>query len=77
MIIILLFIVIGMIIGLLIRPNDSFKGPNALQESKKIYYHKPSKKCYRFAIQLLKCPLERKKYHQFIDIYHHFKNNFI
>ena len=49
-IIIVSSMVIGMIIGLFTTQSYTYHGPNAIQQSKKIYHHTDSSKCYQFRI---------------------------
>uniref|UniRef100_A0A6C0LR38 Uncharacterized protein n=1 Tax=viral metagenome TaxID=1070528 RepID=A0A6C0LR38_9ZZZZ len=65
LIIILSSIAIGMIVGLLTRPNHMIlHGPNANKQIKKKYYNPLNKKCHKFIVKPLTCPtiLSRCKY---------------
>lgn len=61
-IIILFSIAVGMVIGLLTRPNIIYEGPNSEEEVHKIFYDKEKHKCFKFNIQPLSCP-KRKLFH--------------
>ena len=54
-IITLLFLIIGMLIGIVFVPEYSFHGPNAVNFCKQIYYNKKTNKCYKFSIARVKC----------------------
>lgn len=56
LIIFLLSIVGGMVIGLVMRKNISYHGPNAKSESKKMYVNKKNGTCIHFAIKPIDCP---------------------
>ncbi|XWV24876.1 putative ORFan [Tupanvirus deep ocean] len=68
LIIILLAIAVGMIIGLIFKPGDKYHGPNAMEQSKKIYKNKKTGECIRFGIKKLECPLPKKKYQKLFDL---------
>jgi len=55
LIIILSSIAVGMIIGLTIRENNHYHGPNSAKQTKRIYYHHPTRKCIRFNVELQTC----------------------
>ncbi|XWV26123.1 putative orfan [Tupanvirus soda lake] len=68
LIIILLAIAVGMIVGIVLRPNNKYHGPNAMEQSKKIYKNKKTGKCVRFGIRRLECPLPKKKYQKLFNL---------
>lgn len=61
LIIVLVSIAVGMIIGLILKPEDKYHGPNAIEETKKVYFDKKTGKYIRFVIQPVVCPKPRKK----------------
>lgn len=65
----LLFFAIGMIIAVVVKPQNEFHGPNALSESQKIYYDSKNNKCIKFGIEQILCPKPKKKYHKIIDFF--------
>jgi len=48
-----LSIVFGLLIGTLIKQTDIYKGPNAHDFCRHIYYDPIKKKCYKFSIQII------------------------
>jgi len=56
LIILLSSIAVGMMIGLIIKKDISYHGPNALSHIKRIYMSKKNGKCYQMAIKLMTCP---------------------
>lgn len=52
----LLFIAVGMIIAILIKPTYQYHGPNAEKHCQKKFYCHLRKKCYQFDIYPIECP---------------------
>ena len=67
LIIFLIFFSVGMILGIVLRPNNEYHGPNALAESKKIYYDNIKGVCIKFAIVPINCPKPKKRYQKIFD----------
>jgi hypothetical protein len=68
-IIILSSIVVGMIIGLIIKEKDHYHGPNAKKQCNKIYYNKKTGKCIKFHIRPIKCPVNKSKFKKLFDAF--------
>ena len=56
LVIILFSIFLGMIMAVIFLPKNKYHGPNAREESMKIYLNKKTKNCFKFGIQPLQCP---------------------
>lgn len=54
-IIILFFFVTGMIMAVIIKPKYKYRGPNANEETNKLFYSKRTNQCIQFGIYPHKC----------------------
>lgn len=55
-IVFLVSVMIGMIINIIFVSEYTLHGPNAINESKKVYYDIKNQKHIRFNIELISCP---------------------
>lgn len=65
-IIILLSIVVGMLLGLMIRPTI-YRGPYAHEESRKMYQDNKTGRCLHFGIRAMNCPAKRTRWRRLLD----------
>lgn len=59
LVIFLLSMIVGMIVALINKPKYIYHGPNAEQQSKKIFYNHVTKKCYRFIVKPINCKSQK------------------
>ena len=64
----MIFIVIGIVIGLLFFTGSKYHGPNAAATCKKKFYNKVTGKCYRFYIKPQSCPKPRSNFQKILGM---------
>lgn len=67
LVIILLSIFLGMLLALVFKSKDKFRGPNARRETKKTYLNKRTGKYFRYGIIPLECPTPKTRLQKIIE----------
>jgi predicted type IV restriction endonuclease len=75
LIILLLFIWIGIILAMIIKTNNTYRGPNSSVYKKKIIYNKIKNRCYQYLPYPITCPTEKKRYQIFYEKFINLINN--